>query len=106
MRGEEYITENASIVVLNGTDASGIASNEKNDLEDEGFTVSQIANSPDEKGLSDFDGIKIYQLDASAKKTAAALKKRYKAEMITKIPESLKIYDCDFIIILGNGYAN
>ena len=106
MRGEDYITENASIVVLNGTDASGIASNEKNDLEDEGFTVNQIANSPDEKGLSDFDGIKIYQVDASAKKTAAALKKRYKAEMITEIPESLKIYDCDFIIILGNGYDN
>ena len=39
-------------------------------------------------------------------KTAAALKKRYKAEMITEIPESLKIYDCDFIIILGNGYDN
>ena len=107
MRGEEYITENASIVVLNGTDATGVASNEKNDLEDEGFTVSQIANSPDEKGLSGFDGVKVYQVNsAGVKKTAAALKKRYSASLITEIPQSLKIYDCDFIIIIGNGYSN
>ena len=104
--GKGYTTEGAKIVVLNGSEANGVAKNEKNDLEDEGFTVTQTANAPQKDGLSGFDGIKVYQVNSNKKKTASALKKRYKVDIKTKIPEDLKSYECDFIVIIGNGYNN
>lgn len=104
LSGADFVSEGAKIVVLNGTKENGIASNEKNDLEDAGFTVSQIGNAPDKKELSGFSGVKIYQINSKVNKTATALKKRYSAEMITNIPTDLKEYDCDFIIIIGKDH--
>ena len=106
LSGADYVNEGAKIVVLNGTSANGVASNEKNDLEDGGFTVSQIGNAPDGDGLSKFDGVKVFQITAKMEKTAKALKKRYGVDLITTIPDGLKTYDCDFVIIIGNGYKN
>ena len=104
LSGADFVSEGAKIAVLNGTEENGIASNEKNDLEDAGFTVSQIGNAPDKKELSGFSGVKIYQINSKMSKTATALKKRYSAEMITNIPTDLKEYDCDFIIIIGKDH--
>lgn len=106
LSGKGYVTENAKIVVLNGSDANGVAKNERNDLEDEGFTVTQAANAPEKDDLRGFDGIKVYQVNPSLTKTAKALKKRYNVKLNTKIPDSLKEYDCDFIVVIGNGYNN
>ncbi len=106
LSGADYINEGAKIVVLNGTKANGVAGNEKNDLEDDGYTVSQVDNAPDKDGLSNFDGVKLYQVNTKMEKTAKALKKRYGVDIITKIPNELKSYDCDFIVIIGNGHKN
>ena len=106
LSGKGYINEGAKIVVLNGSEANGVANNEKNDLEDEGFTVTQTANAPEKDDLSGFDGVKVYRINSSKTKTASALKKRYNVKLITKIPDALKTYDCDFIVIIGNGYNN
>ena len=104
--GKGYVLENAKIVVLNGSDTDGIAKNEKNDLEDEGFIVTQVANAPESDNLNGFDGVKVYQTNSSLTKTAKALKKRYNVNIDTKVPNSLKQFDCDFIVIIGNGYNN
>jgi LCP family protein required for cell wall assembly len=106
LSGADYINEGAKIVVLNGTKANGVAGNEKNDLEDDGYTVSQVDNAPDKDGLSNFDGVKLYQVNTKMEKTAKALKKRYGVDIITKIPNELKSYDSDFIVIIGNGHKN
>ena len=106
LSGADYINEGAKIVVLNGTKANGVAGNEKNDLEDDGYTVSQVDNAPDKDGLSNFDGVKLYQVNTKMEKTARALKKRYGVDIITKIPNELKSYDSDFIVIIGNGHKN
>ena len=106
LSGKGYTSENARIVVLNGSDTDGAAKNEKNNLEDEGFIVIQAANAPEKDDLSGFDGVKVYQTNSSLTKTAKALKTRYNTDINTKIPDSLKEYDCDFIVIIGNGYNN
>jgi LCP family protein required for cell wall assembly len=106
LSGADYINEGAKIVVLNGTKANGVAGNEKNDLEDDGYTVSQVDNAPDKDGLSNFDGVKLYQVNTKMEKTAKALKKRYGVDIITKIPNELKSYDSDFIVIIGNVHKN
>ena len=106
LSGADYINEGAKIVVLNGTKANGIAGNEKNDLEDDGYTVSRVDNAPDKEGLSNFDGVKLYQVNAKMEKTAKALKKRYGVDIATKIPDELKSYDGDFIVIIGNRHKN
>ena len=102
----DYVTEGAKIVVLNGTEVTGLAGHEKNDLEDDGYTVTQVANSPQEDGLANFDGVKVFQANSDKTKTAKALKKRYNVDVQTKIPDQLKDYEADFIIIIGNGYGN
>lgn len=102
----DYVTEGAKIVVLNGTEVTGLAGHEKNDLEDDGYTVTQVANSPQEDGLANFDGVKVFQANSDKTKTAKALKKRYNVDIQTKIPDQLKDYEADFIIIIGNGYGN
>ena len=101
--GKGYTAEAARIVVLNGSGEDGLANTEKNDLEDDEFTVSQTANAP--KDLQNIEGVKVYQINKKMKKTASALKKRYNVKITTKIPESLGQYDCDFVIILGKGYS-
>ena len=98
-----YQAEAANIEVLNGTSAYGIASTEKTSLEDAGFTVSGTANAPSDQ--SGFDGVRVYEINHKAK-TAEALKKRYNVDLTTEIPESLKSYKCDYIVIVGNGYSS
>ena len=95
--------EEASLVVLNGTSAYGLAASEKTNLEDMGFSVKTTSNAPEDQ--SDFDGIRVYQVKSKTPKTAAKLAEYYKTELIKSVPESLSDYDCDYIIVLGNGYS-
>lgn len=104
MKGEDFASEEAKVVVLNGTNVNGVAGNEKIDLEDAGFTVVDTDNAP--KDLSSFDGVKVFQFNNKNPKTAKALKKRYNVELQTKIPESIKNYTCDFVVVIGKGYNN
>lgn len=104
LSGEAFTAEEAKVVVLNGTRINGIAATEKSYLEGKGYIVSNTGNAP--SGLGDFDGVKIYQLTADKTKTAEALLKLYSEDLITEIPEALAGYDCDFIVIVGNGFAH
>ena len=96
---EDFTEEKAQLVVLNATGKYGVAANEKTDLEDGGFIVKSIGDAPEDlKGIS---GVKIYQVKA-LNKTAAALKKYYNTSITTEIPESLKQYECNYIIVVGS----
>ena len=99
-----HTSENAQLVVLNGTAATGIANKEKTELEDDGYIVSSIGNAPNDQ--SGFDGVRVYQKNTKLEKTAAALKDLYKVDLATEIPESLASYEADFIVIVGNGYKH
>jgi len=104
LSGRDYTTEMAKIVILNGSGENGVAGTERNDLEDEEFTVAQIANAPED--LQGAEGVKVYQISNRVPKTVKALKKRYNTEIITKIPESLNAYnEYDLVIVLGEGYS-
>lgn len=96
------IAENATIAVLNGTSAYGVASAEKTTLEGKSYNVKMTGNAPAD--LNNFDGVKIYQKNDEKTKTADALRQLYNDVVFTtEIPESLKNYKYDFIIIIGNG---
>lgn len=98
---EVFAAEEANIIVLNGTAATGIAGNEKTYLEGKGYLVSKADNAPASQG--GFDGVKVFQIASNKPKTAEALAKLYNIELITEIPEALANYKCDFIVIVGNG---
>lgn len=98
------ITENATIIILNGTKTYGVAAAEKDILVEKFYNVKSTGNAP--SSLSDFDGVKIYQRATEKLKTAEALQQLYNdVELTTDIPGDLQKYDYNFIIILGNGYS-
>ena len=109
LSAEAFTSENAQIVVLNGTAAYGIASKEKTELENKGYIVKSTGNAPSDQG--GFDGVHIFQKNAKLTQTAEALKKFYKIDdqnnkLTTEIPESLKNTEADFIVIIGNGFSH
>ena len=99
-----FTSENAQIVVLNGTPTPGIANKEKTELENDGYIVSSIGNAPNDQ--TEFDGVRVFQKNTKLTKTAEALKDLYKVELSTEIPESLSNYEADFIVIVGSGYKH
>ena len=105
LSGEAFTSEEANVVVLNGTAVSGIAANEKTYLEGKGYIVSATANAPSD--LKDFDGVKVYQVSAKKPKTAEALSKLYGVQAEVNLPESLSAYsNVDFVVIIGNGFSH
>ena len=100
MKGDDFMSEEATIIVMNGTEANGIAATEKINLEDLGYKVIDAVNAP--KGQSGFDGVRIYQTNTKKAKTAKALKKHYNVDLQTTIPDELKKYQADYIVIIGN----
>ena len=109
LSSEAFTSENAQIVVYNGTNAYGVASKEKTELENKGYIVKSTSNAP--SGLGGFDGVHIYQKNAKMTLTTDALKKFYKIDdknntLTTEIPEALKSVEADFIVIIGNGFSH
>lgn len=101
---EAFTSENAQIAVLNGTSAYGIASKEKTVLEEKGYIVKSTGNAPSDQ--AGFDGVRVYQKNKKMTKTAEALKKLFKVDLKTDIPDSLKSVEGDFIVIVGNGFSH
>ena len=105
LSGEAFTSEEANIVVLNGTAVNGIAANEKSYLEGKGYLISSTGNAPSD--LSAFDGVKVFQVSAKKPKTAEALTKLYNVDIEVNIPDSLASYNtADFIVIIGNGFSH
>jgi anionic cell wall polymer biosynthesis LytR-Cps2A-Psr (LCP) family protein len=100
---DPVMSENAKILVMNATSASGVAASEGNRLKDKGFNVIQNTNAP--SALGAVEGVKIYQKNQSMSGTAKMLEKFYNIVVSTTIPDVLTNYLCDFIVVLGDGFA-
>lgn len=98
LSSDPVVREGSTIEILNGTDESGVASNEQKKLEAEGFTIELIGDAPD----GDYEGLSVYILNEEMTGTKAKLEEYYKTEVkpASEIPSEIAS-GCDFLIIIG-----
>ena len=100
LSSDPVIREGAVIDVLNGSEVAGLAGDEADGLESDGFTIGEIGNAP-----STFNGeVQIYQLNNEMTGTAEALKKKYGSE-ITAGELSGYYTEADFIVVIGTTFS-
>lgn len=102
--GGEIVKEAAKIIILNGTNYSGLASQEQKNLKKEGYTVSKIDSAP----TSDYETTKVYYVEKDSKPdTVKKLAEKYSTSA-EKIPSSLSLLskDVDIVIVLGENSGN
>jgi LCP family protein required for cell wall assembly len=96
------IIENASVVVLNGTDTDGLAAKYQSQLESQHINVAQVGDA----SSSDVATTEIIDNSASSKPaTKAALIKAFGNNVSTVNPYS-GMYSADFIVVLGANQVN
>ena len=101
MSSDPVVREGATIDVLNGSDQVGLAGEKAEELEEDNYTIGEIANAP--ANIS--DKVVIYQLDSDMPGTAAALKDKYGVEPIQG--ELAGYYTtADFVVVFGEGSAD
>ena len=96
--------ENASILVLNGTETPGLATTEQSALEEDGFDNIYVDDAP--AGNYDSEYI-LYSLSDKTPGTKKLLEKKYNvtAKSSADLPATLPT-DYDFILILGESTKN
>lgn len=91
--------EDAKIVVLNASGVAGVAGAEKKKLSELGMNITEIGNFPGEDKTKHI----IYDNSNGAKShTVDKLKEIYGDNVKTSLPESLKNYTADVILVLGS----
>jgi LCP family protein required for cell wall assembly len=102
LRNPYFIKENAKIMVLNGTNVSGLATNMANNLRKFNLNVLGAANAP----TSNWSNTTLIQINKQDKYTAAYLSKQLKVKVTNKLPnKSIPTDGADFVIIIGNNEA-
>lgn len=100
---DPFVKEKAPIIVLNGTDVSGVAQTTANTLEQDGFKIATIDNAP--KGT--YAAIELYVIDKSKTATLAKLKELYPDLVIkTTTPPVTTDADTAFVLIVGSTSNN
>ena len=91
--------EDATILVLNGTETPYLASNEQTSLEKEGYTNITVENAPEGTYEGEYT---LYALDDSAPGTKKMLETKYNqtAKSYDTLPTDIS-HDYDFVLILG-----
>lgn len=92
--------EGAQILVLNGTNMSGVASREQKKLEEAGFSVGTVGDAP----AGDYSGTYyIYDVSGDKNATKKALQERYGVEVMgaEALPRGIYTDSYDFVIIIG-----
>lgn len=101
MSSDPVVREGATVDVLNGSDQVGLAGEKAEELEEDNYTIGEIANAP--ANIS--DKVVIYQLNSDMSGTAAALKDKYGVEPIQG--ELAGYYTtADFVVVFGEGSAD
>ncbi len=92
--------ENASVMVLNGTNKPGLATEKGEELKSFGYTVVKVDNAP----TRDYQKTIVVDLRGGSKKyTRNYLEKRFGVTAVGSIPDKTIVPDtADFVIILGN----
>lgn len=95
-------SENASIIVLNGTSKAGLATTKANELKSYGYNVTTIADAP----TKDYTTTQLVDMrDGQKKYTKNYLEKRLGVKTISKLPTGIDAGTADFVIILGQSSA-
>ena len=91
--------EDASILVLNGTDTPGLASTEQASLDEEGYPTIYVDDAPAGEYSAEYT---LYDLTDSKPGTKKLLEEKYHitAEPANNLPAGIDT-TCDFVIILG-----
>ncbi|MDO4271466.1 MAG: LCP family protein [Candidatus Saccharibacteria bacterium] len=97
LSSDPVVLEAAVIDVLNGSETTGLAGEEAEELEKDGYTIGEIANAPELSSAK----ITIYQRNQDKAGTADALKKKYNVD-ITKGDLDGYTTDADFIVVIGS----
>lgn len=101
MSSDPVVREGATIDVLNGSDQVGLAGEKAEELEEDNYTIGEIANAP--ANIS--DKVVIYQLNSDMSGTATALKDKYGVEAVQG--ELAGYYTtADFVVVFGEGSAD
>lgn len=92
--------ENASVMVLNGTNKSGLATEKGEELKSFGYTVTKVDNAP----TRTYEKTIVVDLRGGSKKyTRNYLERRFNTTAVGSIPDpSIIPESADFVIILGN----
>lgn len=98
---QELTKESASVTVLNGSDVAGIAQKLADRLTEQGFTVRQIANAPENISTK---GLIFQKAGADKPKSYEFLKRTYQLE--TDIGQSARYtnYNSDLVVVIGPGF--
>ena len=99
LSSDPRVRENASILVLNGTETSGLASTEEASLEKDGYKNIYTDNAPTGNYLNQYS---LYALDDSKPGTKKLLEEKYSitAQPFEELPVGVPT-TYDFILILG-----
>ncbi len=89
--------EEPHVSVLNGGRAAGIAQQEADRLNDEGYTVDVVDNAPE----GTYATVEIYRITEGKTASATQLETLYGVKIKTTTPPASVVGDTDFLIILG-----
>ena len=94
------VYEDATILILNGTDTVGLASTEQETLESEGYANLTIDDAP---AGTYKDKYALYVLDDTTPDTKKALEEKYSvtSKSFDELPPEIS-HDYNFVLILGN----
>lgn len=95
----DFISEEAKIIILNGTEISGLAGKKQAQLEKDGFEVAQIGDSA-EKGVK---STKIYDISKEKPLTLKKLQEKLSVSKVEDLPSKLNSWKnkADILVILG-----
>ena len=90
--------EEAKIVILNGTEISGLAAEQETKLASEGYTIISTDTAP----TQDYAKTKIYVVNSDKSKTVKKLEEKYGVTSSTSLPDWSSTYEsADIIIVIG-----
>lgn len=92
--------ENASVIVLNGTQKSGIATEKGDELKSFGYNIDRVDNAP----TKNYTKTVVVDMRGGSKKyTKNYLEKRFGVTAVTSVPDpAILPGTADFVIIIGN----
>lgn len=104
LSNDPRVYEDASILVLNGTETPYLASNEQSTLEEEGYTGITADNAPEGEYPDEYT---LYVLDNSTPGTKKMLEEKYSttAKSYDELPETIS-HDYNFVLILGGSSSS
>ena len=95
----EIIDENAKVVVLNGTQISGLAAEQKTKLVKENYNIVEIDSAP----TQDYKTTKIFAINSEKSATIKKLESKFGVSSSSSLPSEFSKYkqSADIVIVLG-----